>query len=375
LVYLYLGDAYYKLRKGGEAVNNYDLALQYDATLIQALSRTGDIWTEAQRFPEALAAYEKALASDPNYAPALKGLSNLYYLTRQYDKAKENFDKYLLVGELNDDLRYRQLDLSYRMKDYQDVKTQATDLLKRDPTKAKLKRLIAYTDYELGNYDEGMKMLNEFLNSADTSLINADDYKYLARFQKRLGNDSLAAMNYEMALKKDSTQKELYDTLATMYYAKKNYTKAAYYYDMKISKSTKPVLQDYFALGRAYYFAANYAFADSAFGKVTEINATWPIGHLWRARAVQSLDNPEKPEGLATAYFQKVIETASTDSVKYKKELAEAYKYFGDLSVLKDQDYDAALKFYNRALEINPDYADVKETVRAINEARKQKKP
>ena len=372
-LYLLLGDAYYKMVKGGDAVNNYDLALQYNPALNIANVRIGDVWTDARRYPEALAAYEKALAANGDFAPALKGLSNLYYMTGQFDKARETLNRYLAVGEVTEDIRYRQLDLSYRAKDYANVKQQAEELLRVEPNRTKLKRIIAYTDYELGNYESGLKQLNEFMATADAKTVNAEDYVYLARFERHLGNDSLVILNYEKALTLDTARMDLYDTLATFYYGKKDFGRAADYYVQKIEASEKPAIQDYFALGRAYYFDSAYAKADTAFMKVTELSSVWPVGYLWRARASLGLEpDPEKPQGLATPHYQKVIETASTDSVKYKRELVEALKYFGNLATLNER-YDEAMTYYNRALALNPDEADIRKTVEAINESRKKK--
>ncbi len=108
--------------------------------------------------------------------------------------------------------------------------------------------------------------------------------------------------------------------------------------------------------------------------RVTELSPTWPVGYVWRARAALSLDNADKPQGLASPYYQKVLETAATDSVKYKREIIEANKYFGNLNTLKEN-YNEAMKYYERVLAMNPDEADVKKTVEAINESRKKKKP
>lgn len=374
MIYYLLGDAYYKLRDGGKAVTNYDLALQYDPKMIIAHSKIGDVWTESRSsriYDDALKAYNKALAVDPNFAPALKGLANLYYLTSQFDKAKETFDKYLAVGELTEETRYRQLDLSYRAKDYANVKRQAEELLQREPERIRLKRLIAYINYELGNYDEGMAMLNQFMANHD-SIVNAEDYIYLARFQRHKKNDSLAIINFSKALEMDTLRVDLYDTLSTLAYSQKNYDKAASYLHSKIKRVETPTIQDYFALGRAHYFAKNYIQSDSAFAKVTEMSPTWPIGYIWRARATLGFDNPENPAGLATPHYLKVIETAGSDSVKYKREMAEALKYFGNLATLKEN-YTEAMVYYNRALALNPDDADIRKTMEAIREVRKKK--
>lgn len=373
-IYYLLGDAYYKLRDGGKAVSNYELALQYEPRMIIAHAKIGDVWTESRSsriYDDAIKSYNKALAVDPYFAPALKGLANLYYLTSQFDKAKETFDKYLTNAELTEENRYRQLDLSYRTRDYANVKRQAVELLQREPERVRLKRLIAYVDYELGMMEEGQARLTEFMLQHDT-LVNAEDYIYRARFARHFKKDSAAIEDFSRAIQLDSTRIDLYDTLSTLAYANRAYDKAAMYIQRKVQKMEKPSIQDYFALGRAHYFAKNYAASDSAFAKVTELSSIWPVGYLWRARANLGLDNPENPSGLATPHYQMVLETAASDSAKYKREMAEALKYFGNLATLKEQ-YNEAMQYYNRALALNPDDADIRKTMEAIAEARKKK--
>ncbi|HZG01734.1 MAG TPA: tetratricopeptide repeat protein, partial [Chitinophagales bacterium] len=77
--------------------------------------------------------------------------------------------------------------------------------------------------------------------------------------------------------------------------------------------------------------------------------------------------------GLAIPHFEKTIETGQADTVKYKKELIRANEFIGNFHVLYER-YDEAMRFYNRVLALDPDYAAVRESVRSIQEFKKKSK-
>ena len=71
-------------------------------------------------------------------------------------------------------------------------------------------------------------------------------------------------------------------------------------------------------------------------------------------------------------HYQKVIETGLLDSVKYKKELVEAYKYFGDYNTVNEK-YDEALGYYAKLLSLDPANVEAQKAVDAINNFKKKK--
>lgn len=372
-LYLMMGDAYFQLQKGGDAVNNYELALQYNPALYAANCKIGIVWTYARKYTESLNAFQKALSANSEYAPALRGLSDLYYATGQYEKALETFEKYMKVADVDNDVRYQYAQLLFLNKNYSAALNLINEVKNNQPDKYVMYRLAGYSYYETGEYDKGLQELTTFFSKADPKRIIGSDYEYLGKLYQKKGNDSLMILNFEKAVSIDTSKRDLLSELATSFYQKKNFKKAAYFYDKKIKAMSKPTIQDYFSLGRAYYFDSAYAKADSAFMKVTELSNAWVQGYLWRARCNQSLDNPDAPAGLASPYYEKVIELGSADAVKYKKELNEAYQYFGNYYI-KVQNYPEAINSFEKALANDPDNADLKASVEYVKSLMKQKK-
>lgn len=372
-LYMLMGDSYFELQKGGDAVNNYDLAVQYNPSLYAANCKIGIVWTYARKYTESLNAFQKALNVNPDYAPALKGISDLYYATGQFDKAKESYEKYMKVADMDNDVRYQYAQLLFLTKDYSGALNLINEVKSNQPDKYVMYRLAGYSYYETGEYDKGLQELTTFFSKADPKRILGSDYEYLGKLYQKKGNDSLMIVNYEKAVSIDTSKRDLLGEIATSFYQKKNFKKAAYFYDKKIKAMSKPTLQDYFTLGRSYYFDSSYAKADSAFMKVTEMSNVWIQGFLWRARCNQSLDNPDAPAGLASPYYEKVITLGSADAVKYKKDLNEAYQYFGNYYI-KVQNYPEAISNFEKALVNDPENADLKASIDYVKTLMKPKK-
>ncbi len=386
-VYMALGDAYYLANDGGNAVNNYDLALQYDPSLFNANSRIGYVWISAKKYAEAAAAFQKALAVDPNYAPALKGLSQVYFWTGQYDKAKTTYEQYMKVGDVNDDDRYFYGTILFLGKDYQGTQNLLHDLMKRDSSNAIMYRLGAYSDYEQGNIDNAAREIKKFFSLAEPGKILGSDYEYQGKILQKQGQDSLAIISYRKAVETDTTKKALYGDIAQMYYAKKKYKDAAAFYGLagKTSKDPTVQLQNYYKMGIAYYLDSSYKRADTAFTKLTEISPKWVVGYLWRAHA--NLYNDSMKMGPALPYYQKMLEIAipdtnkynafitgnQLDSIKNKKEIIEAYSYIGNYYTLNGR-YEEAKAMYRKVLALDPNNADIKKTYDAILESEKKPK-
>ncbi len=376
-LYSLMGDAYKILNKGGEAVTAYERSGELNLTNARPFARVGLIWNLARNYGQSKASFEKALNIDPNFAPAYRDFAELYFNTGQFDLAKETFAKYLELADKNDVTQYRYAQFLFLTKDYSKCLQILNQLKSKNPSNLNLFRLIAYCSYETGDFTNGLIAIEYYFKNAPEKKVIASDYEYYGKLLLKGGNDSLGALNIVKAIELDSTKADMLGDVAKIYYDKKAYGKAAEYYDLKIKKSGKQVIQDWFSLGRAYYFDSAFALADSSFKHITQLSPAWPIGYQWRARSNLNLDKMDSTaQGFAVPYYLLLVEKATIDSasaVKYAKELKEAYRYLGDYSTLKEN-YEDALGFYEKYLVYDPENADVKKTIDAIKAAKKGNK-
>ncbi|MEO6168532.1 MAG: tetratricopeptide repeat protein [Chitinophagales bacterium] len=364
-VYWQLGLAYEGQRKGGEAVSAYERAAELNPSFAKALTHTGVIWRLARNYNQSLASFQKALQADQNFPPAYREMAELYFYTGQFDKAKEAYQKYLDLADKDDYTQFRYAQYLFLTKDYQGSLS-ILDALRAKIDIPVMYRLSAYSNYESGNYETGLEQINTYFKKVDSARILPSDYEYYAKLLSKSGQDSLAILNYQEAIELDSTNFPFYNDIGAIYFQEKKYHEASEAYQKKVDASKKDAtLQDYFNVGKSAYFAKDFMEADTAFASMSEMNKQWPISYFWRARVMTNLDNPDSVKGLAAPYYQQVIEKALVDTVKYKKELIESYKYLGDINAL-NENYGASLYYYNKHMTLDSANLEVPKTMESV---------
>jgi tetratricopeptide (TPR) repeat protein len=384
--FLTLGDAYLAKADGGNAMNNYDFAIDKDPNNPRGYMKKAKLAKGAKIIegPEgAVATFEKAIAKDPNYAPAYKDLIELYYAQKQYNKVTDLLKKYTtLVGtDIEARMRYVRF-LTFQAKDYDTAITEADKVLKDDASQYTMYRWLGWSYYEKGLlttdeaaakdlFKKAQDAMKTFFDKAPTAdKLFKSDYEYYARAAEKAGDMTTAMAQYRKVLEQDSTQVYIYDLIAKSYFDNKDYANAAKAYEEKVAK-TKPTSQDYYYIGRCYYSLKDYKKADNAFVKVVELNPTWPSGLTWRGRCNEQLD-PDSKLGLALPFYQQMIPVAAADPSKYKKDLIEGYLYLGYYYYSKE-DYSSAKYNYGKVIELDPSNKTANDALSALSSAEGQK--
>jgi len=122
-------------------------------------------------------------------------------------------------------------------------------------------------------------------------------------------------------------------------------------------------LEDLMQVGRAYYNGEKYQTADSVFNDVIKRSPDYVPAYLWIARIYTKLD-PDYKTGIARPKFEKLVQVAKADSLKYDSEMAEAFGYLGYYFSSKNE-YGKSKEIYNRWINLNPNSKDHK--IRAFN--------
>jgi tetratricopeptide (TPR) repeat protein len=308
-----------------------------------------------------------ALAVNPNYWRAYKELGELYYDNQKYQEAVNSFATYFKNVPQDPDVTHYAYSLFFN-KQFDEANNLLQGLLKKNPNDYVLLRLLGYISYETKDLVNGKAVMEKYFSLVPQDKILDDDYAYYGKMLSASGQDSLAIINYNKALEKDSTQFQLYDEIAKSYKQMNKMDQSLVYSNKFIEKKPNKTVADYFNLGKAYYIAANmlpdsipadslqkiaYAqTADSVFSKVEELAPSSYLGPFWRARS-SSLMDPDAIKGLSKPYYDKAMEILSKDSVKYKKEISEVYTYMG-FYYFQQKDDKLASEYWNKLLEIDP---------------------
>lgn len=385
--YILLGDAQLEKNptEGGAPVKSYQMATQLNPKSTTGLLREGKLYQRGRNYNLALDFYKKAMALDPNFAPAYREIAELYYLAAQPAKSIENWKKYLELNN-SDQARYRFMSALFSNKQYAEAAKEYEGLKKSNFSNVYLERLAGYSYAEMGNkidtasFKKGLQALNNFFQMAGpTFKYLPADYKYKGFLLSKTGKDSLGILESEKAIAMDSSiAGEIYSQIAANAVKGKKYDVAINYLNRKKKSDYKNLnIADCFDLGKAHYFRAasrqketiemkdalakkkkpmntpevvakeadamqDFMMADSAFKRMTELNANWPWGYTWRGRANASLD-PKVQSDSTKVFYEKVISLVKPEerSGSYKANLVEAYEYLGYYYVTKKDDSKA----------------------------------
>jgi tetratricopeptide (TPR) repeat protein len=138
---------------------------------------------------ESLKNFEKAEHYNPNSKEITSELASAYLDLRRYGHARESFKKLVALGDATA-ANYKQLlNLSFQLKQNEDVLQYADKLKKSDPSE-KVSYYIGRVNYDLDNYGEAIRHLTE---AAKEDPNNAE-IPYL------IGHSYADMMNYKLAV-------------------------------------------------------------------------------------------------------------------------------------------------------------------------------
>ncbi len=362
-LYLALGDAYAKMVDGGNAIINYDKALDADPSYAAAMYKKGKIY-KTQNNPEVYVdRFIKAYDIDSTYAPALFELY-VYYYQFDVNKAKKFLDAYLKNADSNPEQEYMKTDLSYVSRKYEEAIKNAKKIITREGanTQPRLYKLIAYSLVALGDSAAALENIDQYFQKQDESGYVARDYELKANLLEHLNSDkSLAVSWYEQALAVQTDAKEKLGymiKLADLQKTLGNRSKEGMWRAKIYENKTNPTNLDIYNWGLALYYSGDsYEKADSVFAIYQEKYPEQIYGYLWRARSNALIDTTME-KGLAVPHYEKVIAIASADSIKNKAILLRAYEYLGGYEATITKDYEASLEYFDKLLELDPENAD-----------------
>ncbi len=289
-LYILMGDAYSEMNSGTTAAENYNKALDIDKNAVRAIVQKGILYKRSTNYDGAAEEFQNAIKMNPDFAPAYRELGEIYFSQRKLDLAKEQYKKYLDLSKNGSTARLRYATFLFLLKDYQGCMNELNQLSKLDSNYLQLVQMKAYTYFELNDFSNSEYYLNKVFALQSADKLKPRDWEYRGKMQARSGQDSLAAMSLEKAYSLDSTGTDLLIDIGNLYLKMKRYAEAANAFQRRTDYGKNLSTQDFYNLGKAYMLNKNYTAADSAFAKVNEISASWPMGYLQRAKVNANID-------------------------------------------------------------------------------------
>jgi len=363
-IYILLGDATLEQSTGdaSQAIAQYKKAYELDKKSSRALLRIGQLYSRARNLTEAVNSYDAAIKVDPNFAPAYREKAEAFYRGKQYETAITNYKKYLELNSGSLSARVRYASFLFLSKKYAESISEIIEIQKINSSIPFLYRLLAYSYFETGKYPEGIQSIETFFSKASDKKTLASDYEYYGKLLSKSGKDSVAVEKLKLALLKDSTKTELWGDLGNSYLRAKKYPEAIEAFIKKTKNGKSGDANDYYNLGRAYYYSKQFGKADTAFLQIITLYPDLPTGHLWRAKANTGLD-PDNKKGLAKPYYEAFISKVKPEEQeKNKNYLIEANDYLGYYFILQ-KEYANAKCNYLKLKELDPNNIKAKKAL------------
>lgn len=375
-IYIDIGDAYLAQNDGSNAVTYYEKATSMDPKSALGTLRLGQLYSRARNYDLSYQYFQKATKIDSTFAPAYREKAEMLYSAGRLDEAIAQYQKYL---QLNDaiDARSRYAAFLFLAKKYKESISEIQKIMTKDSSNVILYRVLAYCQYEMGDYKDGLNTMNKFFDKAakENVKILPSDYAYQGKLLSKMGQDSLAIVKMQQALQKDTSSDvgDLCSQIGSLYYKDGNCAKATEYFQKRVNLP-QPTVNDYNYLGVASYCNKQYQKGDSAFAVIVKYMPDLPLGYLWRARCNSAIDSTAS-QGLAVPFYEQYIQKAGKDSIRNKAGLSEALDYLGYYYNFIKKDKDTAIMYYKRAQILDPADPKPKKYFESLKARPQVKKP
>ncbi len=368
--YYSLGDAYRLKRAPGEAMSAYDKALPLAKNKASVYTRMGTLWMAAQQWQQAKTNIDKAIATDATYAPAYKALAAYDIKYQQNDKATQDLLNYTKYADEDPATQLEIAKLYFTNEDYVNAKKVLNKIFDKvdDPIKYKL---MAYVDYQEGNYPNAKSNINTFITKVEKNRIQPADQGLEGLIAAGLAKSETDATK-KAELTKLSQQK-----IAIAKAAKDETLK----WDAELMKingggasvaaaeagPTNPTIEGLkkqvaanaqdtdalFKLATAYQDVKNWNGAILTWQKMIALLPDWAPGYYSLGYAYQQAGNNDA----AKDAYEKYISVVKPTEIEANKQTL-AYSYFAVAYLVKTSDPEKAKIYVARSVQLDPTYQD-----------------
>jgi len=369
---------------GGKAAIAYETAILYDEKNVDAYRKYANVYrkVDPNGAVEKLEALRKV---DPNY-PVDALIGHINYISLRYGKAIEAFDKAPLQSlSRMDYIEYAMA--NYHAKQYARSLEIAQAGLQKDPLNATLNRIALMNANEVKKYDVAMQYADNMFNKIDKDSVKLNDIDYLNYGKALAGSEQYeaaiekfkAALN--MSTEDKSQHASIYKAMSDAYKSMKDFPNAIETYKQFLEAKADADATDYAGLGILHNSYARTLQGDekmAAFAKADEayanLIAKFPDAEeygLWQRGRVNAQMDADLSKGQAKPHFERLaelIKAHETVDDTDKSRLFDAYSYMMRYYV-KNKDSKTAYEFALKLQELQPEDADIKKVVEALEKA------
>jgi len=374
-IFLNLGNAYRKKHIGGDAVQAYRKAGAYAPAIFRTamLYQTQVQFSSNPNWEIVIDNLNNAIAADPKFAPAYE---QLYYYNLLYKKdftAAEDFaNKYISSSDPSVDNDYMRAQTAFVQNKFNEAISLGKNIVTQtnNNPKPRVFRLLAYS--YMGNKDTATacQYSEQFFAKAKEDDIVAKDYLLHAQTCGKNNGEVIRAdlnkaiqMETELANQvgmlnefiksaKESGQRVLEGELRLMSY------------NLRGTNTDPNELISLIAI--PFYLGGAYEKSDSVARAYAALAPDSIHGHYWSALALSRIDTTME-KGLAIPSFQKALEVAEKDKVRFRNQgLQSASTLAAYYNNIKG-DKATAITYLKKGLEFDPGNANLQNFLKLLD--------
>ncbi|MCM1067005.1 MAG: tetratricopeptide repeat protein [Muribaculaceae bacterium] len=320
--YILEGDMLMDAQDYGGAAAKYETAIAKDEANSEGYVKYANAYFKVNK-DYGIKKLEELLAQQPNSAMAQRELAEKYFLADHWKKASELYGKYIQNPNHFPEDKARYAVLLYWGEKYPESLAVANEILGQDPSNFLMQRVRFLDQTAMKDYAAAADNAAKFFASNPDGNFTTNDYVTYAEALTGVGQDSLAVVQYEIAVDRDPKNGDLLKNLSTVYSQQKDYIKSAESYDAYLKLQENPSLNDLFGMSGRYLNAAVNA-SDTIqakelagrgldyVGQVIERAQPNPL-FFQREGRLYIAANEKKPDAQAIASYDKMLELLDAD--------------------------------------------------------------
>jgi len=366
-IFLNLGNAYRKKHQGSDAVQAYRKAGNYAPAMYRAamLYMTQTNYRQPDSWGVVLENLNNVVAADPKFAPAYEQLYYYNLLGKQDFSTAEGFaTKYISSSDPSPENQYFLAQTQFVQKKYNDAITNAKNIIAQtnNNPKPRVYRLLAYS--YLGNKDTttACQYANEYFTKVKEEDLRGEDYLMHA-YSCGKGDPDIIRSDIFKAVQMDSVlsrQVSLLNEAAKDAKASGQRLLQAELdlmsYQIRGKEKSNPA--ELVNIAVSFFFGGAYKKADSTALAYAALAPDSIYGWYWSALPNERLDSTME-QGLAMPSYQKVLDIAEKDKVRFKSQGIRAAQTLAIYSFNIKNDKAAAATYVQRGLAFDPANANL----------------
>lgn len=344
--HLGLAQAYQDLGKNDMSYEQYQIVLKRVPNLNTVRLDYANLLADMNKNTEAVEQYNMYIKAFPNDVKGYINIANVYKKLQNYDKAIENYLIALSKDDQNIDVKKDIANCYHNKKDYETALKYYDEVLKVQPDDFNIRFNKALALHALGKYEDAIELYKELLAQKNERIIknNLND-ALVSRGHElvKTGNTKDAIAYFKEAIKGGYSEGYVYYGLAKAYRKDGDNTKAAENYEKAIAIDPE----------KTAYSAEYSDFISSLYSTGVNIEPAEDSSELPSINlTVNEPEIKKEPEKTKPAQTTQVKPAVSDVAVKKSEEfIAQGDKNY------KSNNFDAAVKNYQDALQLVPDDA------------------